>query len=65
MQQGYRDCALAGCIKLQGILRANSERVAERGPFRVTSSARGIEINILFEATIDPDTGYHPYQLPG
>lgn len=66
MQQGYRECKVASFIKLQGILPGNRERFFETGYFLlVQQGPRGIEINTLFGATIDPDKGYHPYQSPG
>jgi hypothetical protein len=35
MQQGYRECELAGCIKLQGILCGNSGHGTRTEGFRL------------------------------
>jgi hypothetical protein len=49
----------------EGFSAVTAKRAEKRRSFPVTSGARGIEINTLFGATIEPGTGYHPYQSPG
>lgn len=67
MQQGYREWKPAGCINLRRNLRGKQGTLSHRFELRPTRGKprRGIAINTFFEAAIEPDKGYHPYQLLG
>jgi hypothetical protein len=66
MQQGYREYKVPSCIKLPGIPLGNRECGSRiKCLFLLQRAARGIEINTLFGATIERDTGYHPYKSYG